>query len=143
MKIPSPSQQIKRGAVAGMLFTLVSGCAAQVAEAPFFARSDTVMPGALVGPFDGRVIDAQSGKPVAGALVYADWGFEVGRGRVAPAGAATHTVETNVDGRYHIDPLAERPSGQRRVARFTLIVYKRGYVAYRSDRRFESLSART
>jgi len=126
-----------------MLLTVCAGgCAPLVAEAPFPARPDTVQPGDLLGPFDGRVLDAATGKPIAGAIVWVSWGFEVGRGLSAPAGAVTKSVETDSDGRYVIPRLAETPDDQRRVARFTLVVYKRGYTAYRSDRRFEDISPR-
>lgn len=126
-----------------MLLTVCAGgCAPLVAEAPFPARPDTVQPGDLLGPFDGRVLDAATSKPVAGAIVWVSWGFEVGRGLSAPAGAVTTSVETDSDGRYVIPRLAETPDDQRRVARFTLVVYKRGYTAYRSDRRFEDISPR-
>src|SRR3954470_17533607 len=108
MKIPSPSRQIKLTHVLALLTILVGwGCAGAVAQAPFSARNDTVEPGDLLGPFDGRVVDAQSGKPVAGALVYASWGFEVGRGLTAPAGSANATAETDSDGRYVIPSLAK------------------------------------
>jgi hypothetical protein len=93
------------------------------------------------GPFDGRVVDAASGQAITGALVFASWGFELGRGLVAPAGAVTATVETDADGSYEVPRLATWP-GRARAAKFTLIIYKNGYVAYRSDRRFEDLSER-
>lgn len=119
-----------------------AGCAPLVAEAPFPSRPDTVEPGDLLGPFNGRVLDAATGKPVSGALVWASWGLEVGRGLSAPAGAVTAHVETDSDGRYVIPRLSDTPDDARRVARFTLVIYKRGYTAYRSDRRFEDVSPR-
>lgn len=118
------------------------GCAPLLAEAPFSARPDTVEPGDLAGPFDGRVVDAATGHPVAGAIVFASWGLEVGRGLQAPAGAVTATVETDSDGRYLVDRLNSWPGRRTRVERFTLLVYKRGYVGYRSDRRFDDLGLR-
>jgi hypothetical protein len=148
MKIPSPSSEIKvAGAFAQATFfalfaVAAAGCAGAVAQAPFPARNDTVVPGDLLGPFDGRVTDAQSGKPVAGAIVYAAWGFEVGRGLTAPAGSAAATTDTDSDGRYIVPRLAKLPGGRARVVRFTLIIYKRGFVAWRSDRRFEDGSTR-
>jgi hypothetical protein len=144
MKIPSPSSEIK---VASRVICLAIasqfwGCAGPVAQAPFPARNDTVEAGDLLGPFDGRAVDAANGKPLSDAVVFASWGFEVGRGLTAPAGAATVTTLTDSDGRYEIPRLAKLPGGRTRVERFTLIVYKRGYVAYRSDRRFDDLSPR-
>ena len=40
-----------------------------------------------------------------------------------------------------IPTIAKHPSGTR-VTEFTLLIYKRGYIAYRSDRRFADLGAR-
>jgi hypothetical protein len=139
MKISRLSSEIK---VLSLLLWVASGCAPMVAEAPFSARTDTVEPGDLVGPFDGRVLDASSGKPIAGAVVFATWGFEVGHGLTAPGGATTASTETNSDGRYTIPKLPELPGGRARLMRFTLIIYKRGFVAYRSDRRFDDNGVR-
>jgi hypothetical protein len=139
MKISRVFEQIKALAV---IFTLASACAAPVAQAPFAARPDTVDPGDLTGPFDGQVKDAATGKPVAGATVVASWGFAIGRGLTAPAAATAITTETDADGRYRITQLSALQGGRTRLERFTLVVYKPGYVAWRSDRRFEDLSVR-
>ncbi len=126
----------------GLFGFFAGGCAPVIAEAPFTARPDTVEAGDLAGPFDGRVLDSATGHPLAGALVFASWGLEVGDGLVAPAGAVTATVETDSDGHYDIDRLRSWPGRRTRVTRFTLLVYKRGYIGYRSDRRFDDLGAR-
>ena len=140
MKLSSQPIQIKRTALLLIVapFVAASGCAPVVARAPFAARPDTVEAGDLLGPFSGQVVDVVSGKPVAGALVQASWSFEVGRGLTAPAGAQVTTITTDSDGRYVVPRLPEVPSASARVASFTLIVYKRGYIAYRSDRVFDS-----
>ncbi|MEJ7604573.1 MAG: hypothetical protein WKG01_42365, partial [Kofleriaceae bacterium] len=44
-------------------------------------------------------------------------------------------------GAYRIPVLGDLPRGAR-VTEFTLLVYKRGYIAYRSDRRFDDLGLR-
>jgi len=119
------------------LFLLLAGCAPMIADAPFKRQPGTVEAGSLLGPFTGQVVDAANGKPLQGAIVFGSWGFEVGKGLTSPAGAVTTTVETDSDGRYEIAPLADTPDGARRVARFTLLVWKRGYVGWRSDRRFD------
>jgi hypothetical protein len=144
MKIPSPSSEIKVASLAAAVsfFTFLGGCAGAIAAAPFPARNDTVEPGDLLGPYDGRVVDAANGKPLSGAVVFASWGFEVGKGLTAPAGASSVSTETDSDGRYEIPKLAKLPGHRTRVERFTLIVYKRGYVAYRSDRRFDDGAVR-
>jgi hypothetical protein len=144
MKIPSPSSEIKvaRATLVGAVFAGFLGCAAQVVQAPFPARNDTVAPGDLLGPFDGRVVDSASGKPIAGAVVFGSWGFEVGHGLTAPSGTASVSTETDSDGHYFLPRLEKLPGGRSRVQRFTIIIYKRNYVAYRSDRRFEDGSVR-
>ena len=43
-------------------------------------------PGDLLGPFDGIVVDAETDRPVAGALVAGSWAFERGIGLIGPAG---------------------------------------------------------
>jgi hypothetical protein len=138
MSIPSPRFAIKPTRL--LLIFALSGCAPAIAQAPFVARPDTVMPGDLLGAFDGRVVDATSGKPVAGAIVQASWGFESGRGLVAPAGGSVTTVATDNDGQYVVDRLSDLPSARARVTSVTLVVYERGYVAYRSDRVFDNAS---
>ncbi|MCA1664043.1 MAG: carboxypeptidase-like regulatory domain-containing protein, partial [Myxococcales bacterium] len=139
MSIPSPRIAIKPTTLLIILSAALStGCAPAIAQAPFSARPDTVMPGDLLGAFDGQVLDAQSGKPVTGAIVQASWAFESGRGLTAPAGGAVVTVATDADGRYLIERLADLPSSRARVVAVTLVVYERGYVAYRSDRVFDN-----
>jgi hypothetical protein len=120
--------------------TLAGGCAPLVATAPFPARADTVMPGDLLGPFDGRVVDGQAGKPIPGALVQVSWAFETGSGLVAPAGGSVRTVATDNDGRYVVPRLTDLPSARSRVVGVTLVIYQRGYVAYRSDRLFDDVA---
>ncbi|MBT8495745.1 MAG: hypothetical protein KJO07_22035, partial [Deltaproteobacteria bacterium] len=77
------------------------------------------------------------------ALVYATWTLTTGYGVVAPGGVKEVVVSTDSDGRYRIGSMAELPStGSQRLTDFHLVVYKRGYVAYRSDRRFFDLGPR-
>src|SRR5690242_634884 len=135
MKVSRRILQIKPTAL--LLFLSFAGCAPVVAQAPFAARNDTVEPGDLLGGFDGRVVDVQSGKPIVGAIVQAIWAFEIGRGLVAPSGGAVRTVATDSDGYYEIPRLTDTPGTRSRVTGVTLIVYQRGYVAYRSDRVFD------
>ncbi len=142
MNLPSPLHPSK--IVPALLFaglcSALAGCAPSMAEAPFVARPDTSERADLRGPFDGRVLDGSTGKPVTGALVEVDWAFESPGALPAPAGQRSVTVETDHDGRYAVDPIAI-PAGAR-LARTTLIIYQRGYVAFRSDRRFEDRSVR-
>src|SRR5258706_1823513 len=96
MKISSPRRKIKQLAAFAILsLSLLGACAPVVQVASFPARPDTAVPGDLLGPFDGRVVDADSGKPIAGALVFASWGFEIGRGLTSPAGGWAASAETD------------------------------------------------
>jgi hypothetical protein len=110
--------------------------------AKFPVRPDSVRPADLLGPYDGIVLDADTDRPVAGAVVAATWAFERGIGLQAPLASREIVVESGVDGRYSIPRLtdlssADLPGGaSTRLRRFTLIVYRRGHVAWRSDRRF-------
>ena len=131
------------GNAPAVLLVLVAGAAAAcgpvVGNAPFSARPDTLEPGDLLGPFDGTVVDAETERPLAGATVVGSWGFERGIGLVAPAGFREFAMETSADGRYRIPRPDDVPTGgSMRLRRFTLIVYRRGYVAYRSDCKFGS-----
>jgi hypothetical protein len=122
---------------------LAVGCGPLVERAPFPDRADSVRPGDLLGPYDGMVVDADTDRPIAGAVVAASWAFERGIGFQAPAGANEVVTETGADGRYTIPRIGELPSGlSTRVRRFTLIVYHRGHVVWRSDRRFPDRQAR-
>jgi hypothetical protein len=104
-------------------------------------RPDAAEPGSLAGPFSGRVIDGTTHAPIAGALVYAAWAFERGAGLPEPAGAHEFVGSTDAGGNYKVPAIGSVPRGAR-IADFTLLVYKRGFVAYRSDRRFEDLGPR-
>jgi hypothetical protein len=124
------------------LLSLAVGCGPMVETAKFPVRPDSVRPADLLGPYDGIVLDADTDRPVAGAVVAASWAFERGIGLQAPLAALEIVVESGVDGRYSIPrltnvPGADLPGGaSTRLRRFTLIVYRRGHVAWRSDRRF-------
>jgi hypothetical protein len=120
----------------------LSACAPWVAEAPFSYRSDSAERGDLLGPFDGRVTDSGTGKPVSGALVYATWTFESGYGFSAPSGSFVVESETDSDGRYYIKRLSHLPGPRSRIVSFRLIIYKPQMVAYRSDRYFQDLAVR-
>lgn len=130
------------------ILTVLAGalCAAAcvdtaVRTAPFRVRPDAPDPGALAGPFTGRVVDATTHAPVAGALVYGAWTLERGTGLPEPAGALEFVGSTDAAGGYRVPAMAAIPRGVR-VTEFTLLVYKRGYIAYRSDRRFSDLGPR-
>ena len=110
-------------------------------NATFRARPDDVVAGRLPGPFTGRVVDAANQTPVTGALVYASWSFERGYGLAVAAGAREAVVSTDATGTYVVPALASVPAGTR-LTDFRLVIYKRGFVAYRSDRRFADFGPR-
>jgi len=135
---------IPRSLLVGVLtfVALVSGCVdSAVRTAPFRVRPDSASAGSLLGPFNGRVIDSTTHAPIAGALVYATWTFERGTALTQPGGAREQVSSTDAGGNYRIAAIGQPPPGTR-VTEFTLLVYKRGYVAYRSDRRFNDLGPR-
>lgn len=133
----------RRPLLAAALAALVlSACAAQTDRvAPFRDRQDSTDAGALRGPFTGQVVDAETGSPVSGAVVYASWSFTSGYGEQLPAGARDHTTSTDEQGRYAVPEIDDVPAGVRLSGAY-LVVYKPGYVAYRSDRRFSDLGLR-
>ena len=124
------------------MFLVLVGCAeSAIRTAPYRVRPDAAEPGSLRGPFSGRVLDATTKAPIAGALVYAAWTLERGSALLEPAGSREVVGSTDAGGNYKIAELGSLPGGTR-VTDFTLLVYKRGYIAYRSDRRFHDLGAR-
>ena len=127
-------------AAAAMAAVLALGCGTIVSNTGNPGRPDTVTPADLLGPFEGQVLEQETGKPVAGALVVGSFGYSRGVGLRAPAGAGVVEASTDADGRYRLVAPATLPTGPSvRLDRFTLIVYRRGFVAYRSDRRLQGL----
>jgi hypothetical protein len=123
------------------LLILASCAPTPVRTAPFRVRPDAVTAGDLRGPFTGRVVDLSGGAPVAGALVYAAWTFETGAGLPQPGGFREAVASTDADGKYVVPALSDAPAAAH-LTDFVLVIYKRGYVAYRSDRRFADLGPR-
>jgi hypothetical protein len=123
--------------------SLLTACGPLIEPAAFPVRPDSVRSADLLGPYDGMVVDADSDRPVAGATVAASWAFESGIGFHAPAGTREVVVETGTDGRYAIPRLDDLPEGaSARIRRFTLVVYHRGSVGWRSDRIFPGRNLR-
>ncbi|HEX7836056.1 MAG TPA: hypothetical protein VF469_01270 [Kofleriaceae bacterium] len=120
----------------------LAGCVdTAIRTAPYRERPDAAEPGSLQGPFNGRVIDATTHAAIAGALIYAAWTFERGTGLAEPAGSKEFVGSTDAAGNYKVPRLDHLPRGTR-ATEFTLLVYKRGFIAYRSDRRFTDLGPR-
>lgn len=117
---------------------LLVGCAPLVRPATFVGARDQVTDATLLGPFDGQVVDVSTGEPIAEAMVVGVWAYDRGDGFIGPHGSETYVTSTDAAGRYRILPakLAVRASALR-LTSFHIVVYKRGYLGYRSDARFE------
>lgn len=125
------------------LVALTCACGPIVKQAAFSERPETVRPGSLLGPFEGRVVERDTGRPIEGALVRASWLFERGIGSPVAYDARTYPTATDPDGRYVVPRLRDLPAGlSARLARFTLTVYRKGFVIYRSDRVFSGARPR-
>lgn len=120
----------------GMVLGLI-GCSPIVRNADFVGAKTRVTDAPLTGPFDGQVVDAATDEPIQGATVVAVWSYDRGDALVGPYGSEMRTVKTDQAGRYRIDPAPAQVRGRHvRLVSFTLSVYKRGYVGYRSDAEF-------
>ncbi len=92
-------------------------------------------------------------------MVYATWTLEATYGMGQPAGFREFVTSTDANGRYRIPRFDKVPEtktktassngqhvagqdGDARLTGFHLVIYKRGYVAYRSDRRFSDMGPR-
>ena len=120
----------------------VLACAGPVAVAPFSLRPDTVVSGSLLGPFDGQVVDQGTNNPIAGALVLGTWAFETPAGLATPDSSYTESTLTGNDGSYRLPKLPGGRSQPALLRRFTLVVYKAGYMGYRSDLRSDDHTPR-
>ena len=69
------------------------------------------MPADLLGPYDGRVTDAETGQPVTDAIVVGIWSFTRGVGLRGPAGSVETAARTDAAGKYRIAQLEELPAG--------------------------------
>jgi hypothetical protein len=139
---PGRSVGRKLGTIVVLGGLMLAACAGpEVRTAPFRWRPDAAEAGSLKGPFSGRVVDATTHAPIAGALVYAAWTLERGTGFLEPAGSKEFVGSTDAGGNYKVPSLSGVPANAR-VTEFNLLIYKRGFVAYRSDRRFVDLGAR-
>jgi len=122
---------------------MLTACSPIIRPATFEGARGQVTDTSLHGPFDGQVVDAETGDPVHGALVLAIWSYDKGEGFVAPSGSETAHVLTDQAGRYRIPAAPLRIRGPSvRLVSFELVVYKRGYVGYRSDSTYEGTERR-
>jgi hypothetical protein len=120
------------GVVAG------AGCTPLVRDAPFRGAAEQVTDSSLRGPFDGKIVDAATGEPIADAIVVGVWSYDAGSGVYGPSGSDEVEVTTDAAGRYRIGSAPFKNHGpDSRLVHFRLVVYKRGYASYRSDRVLE------
>lgn len=136
--------RIHRPAALALAAIVLAACVAPTTPprtATFRARPDAVAPGNLLGPYTGRVLDSSNRAPVTGAVVYATWTLERSNPLPVAAGRREAVVSTDATGRYIIPELSGVPADVR-VADFTLVIYKRSFVGYRSDRRFADFGPR-
>jgi hypothetical protein len=102
-----------------------------------------VRQGSLLGPFQGQVVDMDTQQPIESALVECTWAFDRGLGSYAPEAFQSLTLSTDSDGRYLVPVLRNFPTGlTTRLARISLLVYKKDYVAYHQDHIFGQKSGR-
>ncbi len=124
-------------ALLGATVLAAAACSPIVRPARFAGARDRVTDVSLEGPFDGQVVDETTAEPIQGATVVAVWSYDQGDGLQGPSGSEVIEIKTDQAGRYRI-PTAPRHRGLAarplRLVSFQLVVYKRGYVGYRSDR---------
>lgn len=138
----SPAKTTSPLPLPGLWVALVTlsllACAPLVRPATFVGARDQVTDATLVGPFDGQVIDETTGKPVSNATVVGIWSYDRGDGFIGPYGSESFETTTDAAGRYRIAraPLQIRGRSVRLVA-FSLVIYRRGYVGYRSESRLD------
>jgi hypothetical protein len=114
----------------------IGACGPIVRPARFSGARDRVTEVTLEGPFDGQVVDETTAEPIQGATVVGVWSYDQGDGLQAPSGSTVVEIKTDQAGRYRIPDAPRRKRGAHpvRLVSFQLVVYKRGYVGYRSDR---------
>ncbi len=80
----------------------------------------------------GKVVDAETGKPIRGALVLAQWTQGHGLGFTYHTVYKTIETETNAEGAFSLSgvyrPLIDPPR---------MLIFSQGYVPWRNDRDFE------
>ena len=108
-----------RAAVVVVVFVLLSGSGLFGCVRKLFWNYE--------GPWDGTVVDAETGKPIEGAQVkitasYS--GFMMGQ----PCGEKYEFGQTDIDGRFHINSIQKFAPTQHYALYFT--VYKKGYVGF-------------
>ncbi|HWB79001.1 MAG TPA: hypothetical protein VG755_28765 [Nannocystaceae bacterium] len=112
----------------------LAACSPIVRPPEFAGATDHVAETSLVGPFDGQIVDFNNSEPIGDATVVGVWSYDRGDGLIGPSGSETVVVKSDRAGRYRVPAAPSEARGRTvRLVSFTLFVYKRGYVGYRSD----------
>jgi len=84
------------------------------------------------GPYRGRVVDADSGRPIAGAVVVAHWAREaVYPLQVMIVSHAVRETVTRADGTWVLEAdVIEREAATRRLRRPSFVIFAPGYGAF-------------
>ena len=76
----------------------------------------------------GTVVDAETGKPIEGVIVYGEWDITKGIGLTATYRYKRVETVTDKEGKFYL-PGVWRPF----VNYPQIVIYKRGYIAWRND----------
>lgn len=93
------------------------------------------------GPYRGRVLDAETGKPLPGALVVAIWQAEDAQFKEVRRFVAAREVLTNAAGEFLLDASAVETNLPPRALPPRLFIYTPGYVAFPNDWKGGALAA--
>lgn len=89
------------------------------------------------GPIKGKVVDAETGAPIEGAVAMAEWTMTLGLGNTYTKSAKVVEAVTDKEGNFELggcyNPFVDEPS---------LTIYKNGYVAWNSVLIFPDLNVR-
>jgi len=97
-----------------------------------------ILPAGCYPNITGTVIDAETGQPIEGAVVLVQWTKTHGFGLTYHTVYKVLETETNKMGKFSItgaySPFIDKP---------TLVIYKKGYIAWRNDILFPNFIKRT
>ena len=87
--------------------------------------------------YDGHVYDADTGEPIKGAQIWAEWWYVTQFfGQTGSKTQKKATAETDINGYYQM-PVVRWRKGLDNDMRLDFIIYKKGYIAYSEDGGFK------